>query len=66
MSRTVKKINGEQVFQDSTTKEAGEVIRLPDRDAKIAEIAYFKAQNRSFAPGHELDDWLDAENEFHF
>ena len=29
----------------------------------IAESAYFRAQARGFAPGGELDDWLDAELE---
>jgi Protein of unknown function (DUF2934) len=34
-----------------------------DRSACIAEAAYFLAQCRGFSPGHELDDWLTAENE---
>jgi Protein of unknown function (DUF2934) len=34
-----------------------------DRSACIAEAAYFIAQRREFSPGHELDDWLTAENE---
>ncbi|MGZ8906849.1 MAG: DUF2934 domain-containing protein [Methylobacter sp.] len=29
----------------------------------MAELAYFKAENRGFAPGHELEDWLEAEQE---
>jgi hypothetical protein len=29
----------------------------------IAEAAYFRAERRSFCPGHELDDWLAAERE---
>lgn len=29
----------------------------------IAERAYFKALNRGFAPGFELEDWLEAERE---
>jgi hypothetical protein len=29
----------------------------------IREAAYFKAEKRGFAPGHELDDWLEAEEE---
>ncbi|MGZ5008842.1 MAG: DUF2934 domain-containing protein [Methylobacter sp.] len=39
-------------------------ICLPDRDAKIAELAYYKAENRGFISGYELDDWLAAEQEF--
>jgi len=27
----------------------------------IATAAYFRAEQRGFAPGHELDDWLQAE-----
>lgn len=33
------------------------------RRALIAEAAYFRAQRRGFTPGHELEDWLDAEAE---
>lgn len=34
------------------------------RYSKIAENAYYKAEARGFEPGHELDDWIAAENEF--
>jgi hypothetical protein len=34
------------------------------REAMIAELAYFRALNRGFEPGHELEDWLEAEAEF--
>ena len=34
--------------------------KLHDR---IAVRAYFKAEKRGFVPGHELDDWLEAEDE---
>jgi hypothetical protein len=33
------------------------------RSKRIREAAYFKAEKRGFAPGHELDDWLEAEQE---
>ena len=29
----------------------------------IQEIAYFKAKARDFAPGHEVQDWIEAEAE---
>lgn len=29
----------------------------------IAEAAYYRALRRGFAPGHELDDWIEAEAE---
>ncbi len=30
---------------------------------QIAEAAYYKAEARGFAPGYELEDWLEAEQE---
>ena len=33
------------------------------RQEQIAELAYFRALNRGFEPGHELEDWLAAEAE---
>jgi len=33
------------------------------RAALIAEAAYFRAEKRGFAPGHEHEDWLAAESE---
>lgn len=35
-----------------------------DREARIAARAYDLASRRGFAPGNELDDWLQAEKEF--
>jgi|KBSSwiStaDraftv2_1062776.scaffolds.fasta_scaffold5350494_1 hypothetical protein len=29
----------------------------------IAVAAYYRAQQRGFEPGHELDDWIAAEAE---
>jgi hypothetical protein len=48
----------------ATLDKDSSTICLPDRDSKIAEIAYIKAENRDFAPGYELEDWLEAEREF--
>ena len=33
------------------------------RAALIAEAAYFRAEKRGFAGGHETEDWLAAESE---
>jgi hypothetical protein len=33
------------------------------RAALIAEAAFFRAEKRGFAPGHETEDWLAAEAE---
>ena len=33
------------------------------RAGLIAEAAFFRAEKRGFAPGHEVEDWLAAESE---
>ena len=33
------------------------------RASLIAEAAFFRAEKRGFAPGHEVEDWLAAESE---
>jgi hypothetical protein len=36
----------------------------PDEVRKlISEAAYYRAKQRGFAPGHELEDWIQAEAE---
>ena len=54
----------------STRKKA--VVRLQDavpqitpdtRRRWIAEAAYYRAEQRGFLPGRELEDWLEAEKE---
>jgi hypothetical protein len=35
----------------------------PEEQQRVAERAYFRAENRGFAPGGELEDWLAAEDE---
>jgi hypothetical protein len=42
---------------------AATFVGLEQRGALIAEAAYFRAEKRGFAPGHELEDWLQAEAE---
>jgi hypothetical protein len=38
-------------------------ITLEERHHLISEAAYYRAERRCFAPGYELDDWLNAEYE---
>ncbi len=47
---------------DNTPKSA---LNVPEaqRNSRIAEVAYYRAQARGFSPGHELEDWLAAEAE---
>jgi hypothetical protein len=37
--------------------------RAAERCQMIATAAYFRAQSRGFEPGHELEDWFEAETE---
>jgi hypothetical protein len=36
---------------------------IAQRQAMIAETAYFLAESRGFEAGHDLEDWLAAERE---
>lgn len=38
---------------------------LPEEEMRrqIAEAAYYRAKQRGFAPGYELEDWVQAESE---
>jgi len=42
---------------------AGPCIGAQERQTLIARAAYFRAEKRGFAPGGELQDWLEAEAE---
>lgn len=35
---------------------------MADRHHRIQVAAYYLAEHRGFAPGHEVDDWLAAED----
>jgi hypothetical protein len=49
----------------STTRKTRPAEQPPPEDLRhrIERTAYFKAQARGFAPGYELQDWLEAERE---
>jgi len=38
-------------------------LSLMDRRAMVSMAAYYRAERRQFASGHELEDWLKAEQE---
>ena len=46
-----------------TPTPAAPFVDPETRAALIAEAAYFRAEKRGFAPGHEAEDWLAAEAE---
>ena len=39
-------------------------VGLPEEhEYMVAEAAYYRAERRGFAPGNEMEDWLQAETE---
>jgi len=38
-------------------------LTAAERHRRICELAYRRAEQRGFAPGGEVDDWLEAERE---
>jgi len=46
---------------DASSDSTG--VSSEERHQLIAKAAYFRAERRSFVPGYELEDWLDAEAE---
>lgn len=58
MARKIKQAE-EMITLESSDPDIG-VGALP---GDIAVAAYFRAESRGFVPGHELDDWLLAEQE---
>lgn len=48
----------------SSRRRAGSVKQAGDaRSTAIAVRAYYIAEQRGFEPGHELEDWLNAEQQ---
>ena len=48
---------GSRTRRKATPDPATERLRM------VAEAAYYRAQERNFHPGNELDDWLQAERD---
>jgi hypothetical protein len=41
----------------------GPVLSAQERQRLVEQAAYFRAEKRGFAPGCELQDWVEAEAE---
>lgn len=61
MNATIK--NESKSKYESDFEKSNTAVECSDRNAKIAELAYYKAEQRGFVSGRELDDWLEAEQE---
>jgi hypothetical protein len=38
-------------------------LTAAERHRRISDLAYRRAEQRGFAPGNEIEDWLEAERE---
>jgi len=79
LDKPVKKTARKRTGKRAAAKGAGKAVSPRAKGAKqatttlnvtperrlqmIAEAAYFRAEARGFAPGHEMEDWLAAEVE---
>ncbi|MBS0388706.1 MAG: DUF2934 domain-containing protein [Proteobacteria bacterium] len=62
--RLVRKVAEEADVAASGANPVAAAPEMPEeRRARIAESAYFRAERRGFAVGHELEDWLAAEQD---
>jgi hypothetical protein len=48
---------------ESMTPEARVQLSREELQKLISEAAYYRAKQRGFQPGHELEDWIQAEAE---
>jgi hypothetical protein len=56
--------NRSQTRRAASTQDDHRALSAPDeRQRRIELAAYYRAERRGFEPGHELEDWLDAEAE---
>ena len=56
-----------EILKEETDELAQEAQRRTptpaERQEMIAQAAYYRAEKRNFEPGHELEDWFEAEAE---
>lgn len=62
--KTKAKEQAAAVAEVNELSELTQVVEGALREELIAVAAYFKAAQRGFAPGNEVEDWLAAEREF--
>lgn len=63
-TEVAKKTASRAVAKPSRTQVTAAVevlVQAPSREQMIAEAAYYRAEQRGFAPGQEMADWLLAE-----
>ena len=58
-----KKVSAKKVTKKKAAARASKrgVISPRERYEMIATMAYYRAEQRNFEPGHDVEDWLDCE-----
>lgn len=70
-AKATPKTTGRAVTVEATAKQGNSHARpdsvsplsAQERHVLVARAAYFRAEKRGFAPGGELQDWIEAEAE---
>ena len=62
-SAPIPVIGIEPVLETACRELNSSEIEGEDKLSCIAVAAYYKAEARGYEPGHEMQDWLDAEAE---
>lgn len=57
------KANGKTSTSPKAKVKSKEALNNEDMVSRIAVSAYYKAEARGYEPGHEIQDWLEAEAE---
>jgi len=63
--KVAKKAVGNQPAAKKATANTASpklIISPRERYEMIATMAYYRAEQRNFAPGHDVEDWLDCEH----
>ncbi|MCU7942646.1 MAG: DUF2934 domain-containing protein [Candidatus Thiodiazotropha sp. (ex Cardiolucina cf. quadrata)] len=58
-----KAITKKRVAKKTMTKRSARASISPrERYEMIATMAYYRAEQRKFEPGHDVEDWLECES----
>lgn len=58
-----KAITKKRVAKKTMTKRSARASISPrERYEMIATMAYYRAEQRNFEPGHDVEDWLECES----
>ena len=58
------KVSNKNRANTVNTKNRDNSVCSKDRETQIAQYAYYRAKARNFEAGHDIEDWLAAEQHF--